>query len=143
MKITSRGKKNLCIISKSNLVQWFISKRILKVGSQRTQTKPCTHQDLGKGIMTPQETEPDQPVKVWGVSYEGLVCRDREAGSRQQQSWQAQHVAKVFLEEVAISPSTEPPDGQCTCWRIVIPKKFSYCCKISRPHNRLPSLGIW
>ena len=29
-----------------------------------------------------------------------------------------------------------------TNWRRRIPKKFSHCCKGSKPHVRLPSLGI-
>ena len=33
--------------------------------------------------------------------------------------------------------------GWPTNRRTVIPKKFSHCCEGSRPHIRLPSLGIW
>ena len=37
---------------------------------------------------------------------------------------------------------TEPPAGRSTNWRTITPKKFSHCCENSRPHNRLPNLGI-
>ena len=46
------------------------------------------------------------------------------------------------LEEVAISPIKELPGWRSTNWRKIIPKKFSHCCEVSRPQNRLPNLGI-
>ena len=56
--------------------------------------------------------------------------------------WGVWHLAKVLLEEVSISPTTEPPSRGPTDWRTIIPKKFSHCCKSYRAHNRLPNLGI-
>ena len=38
--------------------------RIGETDSWKAQTKPCAHQDTGKGAVTPQETEPDLPVSV-------------------------------------------------------------------------------
>ena len=32
--------------------------------SWRAQTKPCAHKDPEKGVVTPQETEPDLAVSV-------------------------------------------------------------------------------
>ena len=39
-------------------------------GTWRPQTKPCGHQDQGKGAVTPQETEPSLPVSIWGFPME-------------------------------------------------------------------------
>ena len=50
-------------------------------------------------------------------------------------------VAKVLLEEVVISPAIEIPSRGPTKWRTIIPKKFLYCCKSSRAHNRFSNLG--
>ena len=35
-----------------------------------------------------------------------------------------------------------PPGRQPIIWKMIIPKKFSHCCKGSEPHVRLSSLGI-
>ena len=103
----------------------------------RAQTKACVHQDPEKGIVTPpQEIESDccKCLKVF--------CKARGQGLLQQQSWGTQLVAQVLLEEVTISHTIEPPGGQSTNWRTIIPNKFSHCCKSSRPHNRLHNLRI-
>ena len=52
-------------------------------------------------------------------------------------------VASIPLEEVDINHTLEPPSKWPTNWRTIIPKKFSHCCKGSRPHIRLSNLGIW
>ena len=41
--------------------------------SCRTQTKPCTLQDLVKGAVTPKETDPDLPVSVQASPAEAWV----------------------------------------------------------------------
>ena len=40
-------------------------------------------------------------------------------GYWQEQSWEAWHVAYGLLEEVANSPTMEPPGGQPTNWRTI------------------------
>ena len=54
------------------------------------QTKPCAHQDPGKGEVTLQEIEPDLPVSVWGYASEAWVSSGLLWGQRhwQQQSWE-------------------------------------------------------
>jgi len=59
-----------------------------------------------------------------------------------QQTWVAWQVASVLLEEVTISPTTEPLSRRPINWRTIIPKKFSHCWKSSRAYNRFPNLGI-
>ena len=41
--------------------------------SWRAQTKPCAHKDPEKGVVTPQETEPDLPVSVQESPTEAWV----------------------------------------------------------------------
>ena len=89
-----------------------------------------------------QETEPDitlssvscgVPGQQWpatGTRY--LVAADLED----------MYVAKVLLEEVAISSNIELPSKWPTYWRTIIPKKFLHCCKSSKAHNRFPYMGI-
>ena len=103
----------------------------------RAQTKACVHQDPEKGIVTPPQEIGSDCCKCLKV-----FCKARGQGLLQQQSWGTQLVAQVLLEEVTISHTIEPPGGQSTNWRTIIPNKFSHCCKSSRPHNRLPNLRI-
>ena len=59
-----------------------------------------------------------------------------------QQSWEAQSMALVLLEEVAISLTIEPLSRRPTNRRTIIPKTFLHFCKTSRAHNRFPKLEI-
>ena len=60
--------------------------------------------------MTPQETEPDLPMRVQESPIEAWVNSGlpQGLGLWQQQFWEAQHVAEVLLEEVTINPTSEP-----------------------------------
>ena len=98
----------------------------------------------GKDQWPPQET--DRPAfECLSVSCRGRVSNGlpRRKELWLQQTLEAQRVGQVLLEEVGISPTEEPPSGQPTNWRTIIPKKFLHGCKSSRAHNRFPSLGIW
>ena len=48
-----------------------------------------------------------------------------------------------LLKEVAVSPTIELLGRRLTNWKTIILKKFSHCWENSRPHKRLPNLGIW
>ena len=77
--------------------------------------------------------------RLWNHASDGLP---QGQGLCQQHSWEAQVVVQVPLEDVTINPTIEPSGGWSTNRRTITPKKISHCCKISRPHNRLPNLGI-
>ena len=97
--------------------------------AQRAKTKPCVHQDPG----TPQETDPDSPLRFWVSPVEACVSNRLPWGQGLwlQQTWEAQ----------CVSPGIEPQSKQSTCWKTIIPKKFSHCCEISETYNRYPNLG--
>ena len=50
-----------------------------------------------------------------------------------QRSWEARCGVKVLLEEVAISPTIEPPNRPPPNWKTIISKKFSHVEKILGP----------
>ena len=64
------------------------------------------YQDPRKGAGTPQETEPDLSLSVSVSPPEAQVSSALlwGQGLQLQQTWEAQHMAKVLLEKVAISP---------------------------------------
>ena len=92
----------------------------------------------GKEQKPPQETEPDLPLSV--------SCR----GMGQQ--WPSMGTGALAAADkggaaCGISPlggghhkrHIEPLSRQPTNWRTIIPKKFSHCCKSSRPTTDFPT----
>ena len=111
----------------------------------RVQTKPCAHQDPGKGAVT--------STGYWTrPAFECLKCLlrrhrstvtylgDRGSGCSRP-GWHGLW-REVLLEEVIISSTIKPSSRRPTNLMIIIPKKFSHYCKSSRTHNRFPNLVI-
>ena len=92
-------------------------------GSWRAQTKPCSQRD-------PESTHTVRPAfECLSISCEARVSGGLPHGQGLwvQQMWVTYHVAQVCLEEVAITPTIEPPSRRPTNWKIIIPNKFSHC----------------
>ena len=97
----------------------------------------------GRGTLTP--TRPwARLTRVWGLlrrQGSAAACH-RDWGFGSSSPGMLSVLAYIIFEEITISPTTESPSGQSTNWRTIIPKKFSHCFESSRPHSRLPNLGI-
>ena len=109
------------------------------------QTKPCAHQDPGKGAVT--------STGYWTQTYlwvfECLMrrhrsavtsCRDRSSGCSRP-GWHGLW-REVLLGEVTVSATIKLSSRQPTNWIIIIPKKFSHYCKSSRTHKQISQPGI-
>ena len=66
----------------------------------------------GKGAVTPQETEPDLPVSVWGSPLEvgGVGCQRPVTGAGSRSS--GRRILAYVLSEVAFSPAIELVDSR-------------------------------
>ena len=108
------------------------------------QTKPCAHQDPGKGAVT--------STGYWTQTYlwvfECLMrrhrsavtsCRDRSSGCSRP-GWHGLW-REVLLGEVTVSATIKLSSRQPTNWIIIIPKKFSHYCKSSRTHKQISQPG--
>ena len=99
-----------------------------------------------------KSTRRDRFLKGQHWSRPAFECLSVSCGSMSQQwltpgtglwlqpTWEAQHVASVLLEEVAIRATIELLSPWPTNWRTILPKKFLHYCKSSRAHNRFPNL---
>ena len=81
--------------------------------------------------------------KLTFLTIQGLVWNHTIASPRYFHSCFILFVPEVLLEEVAINPTIGLPGGRSTNWRAITPKKFWHSWESSKPHNRLPDLGIW
>ena len=99
--------RNLTLKVSRIWLQTFL--RTGETDSWRAQTKPWAHQDQEKGVVTPQETEPDLPVSVQESLADGstVVCRVVR-GTDYNSPGRPGMLAQVLLKEVditAISPT--------------------------------------
>ena len=115
------------------------------------ESNPIPARDVWKAQIKPHvQEDPDTPQRLsqtclCGLSVScggtGQQCPAVGTGLWLQQTWEAQRVAQVLLEEVAISPTIEPSSRRLTNWRTIILKKFLHCYESSRTHNRFHNLG--
>ena len=63
---------------------------------------------------------------------------DNPHSRTKEKSWWDGRRGAITLKLYPILPGAWP-----TNWRKIIPKKFSHCCDVSRPHIRLPNLGTY
>ena len=87
-------------------------------GTWKAQTEPCVHQE-------PETPQRLSQTCLW-VSCEGTGQQwpAAGAGALGAPTWVIQSAAQVILEEVTISPTTEPPSWQPTHCKIIILKKI-------------------
>ena len=83
--------------------QWDLIIKLLKYWGERFSegtTKPCAHKTQEKGAVTPQETEPDLPVRVQESPAEAWIDSGLPGDQRHliQQSWELWHVGMSSFE---------------------------------------------
>ena len=103
--------------------------------NRRAQTKPCVHQDWGKGAATPTRDWARLSLSVWVSPAEAWVpvtCHGDLGGTA---------CGLGPLGGGAVIPTTEPQSRQPPNWRTIISKKFLHCCKGSRAHKDFPTWG--
>ena len=104
--------------------------------AQRTQTKPCAHQDPET-----TETKPHLPLSVWVSPAEEQVSSGLPQGQGLwvHQTWVTQHVAYNLLEEITSNPAIEPLSRWHTNCRTIIPNKFYTVKKVLWPTTDFPT----